>query len=668
MGEMLGKIFKLIVLVIILGIIAVAGYILLVGANHFKPQITQALLTYTGLPFQINGPLKWTLRPKTVITLEDVVLAKAPDDKNPALQIKEVTMTVDILSVLQKKPDVDNLTLNNVIANWNAIKDMLKAPSGKAQPCTIDRFELKNGSIAIQNPGDKSNWLLQNASLKGDNIMLNSNQKFPPLTMSAELINLDKNSKYTIDTTVAFDTDKHMLALDPVNLTWNDTNIAGKTTIEQFDTDPIFSGDISVAPADVGGLLKKLDPYFANSVMQVAHSMQMQTSYSYTTKDQILDLKKFNLQIDKGTLHGDVKLSLVAPYHAEFSLTADNIDFAPLSMLGSAIFPSIHTMKTVPADIIKDLVVKGTFAGTQVTYANLLQIEQLQLQVNAQNGVMQFTPVIINAYGGTHDMALSIDVTQQQPTFKITEQADKIDLEPWLKLIHEKNMIHGTASVKASLQASGSDLSMLKQTVTGTMQIFANNGTFDGVDATGLMKFTTQTVTDIFNELSTSAAANMSVLAVKRSSNWISTQSEQPSTKFDHLELVADFNQGVSSKSSLTFSNNAIELKGSGSFTLTDQVVNFNTTIINRKDIESDVKVLANYMRQTPLAMTITGTLDKPVFGPDVQGYVTTVLKTAQTDLQAKAVAKMVSVTPPNTKTDKTATDLFLASLQSLSK
>ncbi len=82
----------------------------------------------------------------------------------------------------------------------------------------------------------------------------------------------------------------------------------------------------------------------------------------------------------------------------------------------------------------------------------------------------------------------------------------------------------------------------------------------------------------------------------------------------------------------------------------------------------TDVQVLTSYIKATPLSMTINGTLDQTTYGPNVQGYVTSILKTAITDIQTQALAKMLAATPANDKTDKTATELFLNSLQSLNK
>lgn len=667
MGWIISKLLKITMIAIFVGIIAGVGLLFFVNPNHFKPQITKMMQDYTGQAFQINGDIEWSLRPRTIINIHDVVLASSADDKTPAVQIKEINLDFDIFALLRNNMTIHSVVLNNVVVDWLKAKAMTaNKPDKPGRQCLIQDLEVKNGAVTLQDPDEHLNWSLQNVELTANNVMMNSGQGMPTFLMHGDLSNMDFNTKYTLDTTVTYDSTKSSLTLDPLKVIWNDTSLQGDAIIDQSGAAPIISGTISLNPTDVGALLKKLDPYYANNPAKVTHTLQMQTDYSYALKDQTLDLTKLQLQIDKGVLTGDVKLGLVSPYHAEFSLSAENLDFAPLGMLGTALFPSIHTMNAIPSAALKDIVVSGKFSGTQLTVANDIVMDQFHLEVNGQGGVIQFTPVIINAYGGTHNVALSIDVSKKDPEFMLNEKADKVDIEPWFKAIQGDSILSGKASVQVSLKASGNELATIKQSLAGSVNVSVNNGVMYGFDANKVMQFSLQTVTDIFNEISTSPAANLNVLAVKQSSDWIKTQQDNPQTKFDHFEFVAEIAEGISKKSSIAMNNNVIDLKGTGQYTLHDQAINYTATMVDRMDPNTDIKVLAGYMKQTPINLNITGTINKPVFGPDVQTYITTVLKATQTDLVTLAVNKMVAATPPNMKTGKTASDLFIDSLQSL--
>lgn len=668
MGWIISKLLKITMIAIVVGIVAGIGFLFFVNPNHFKPQITKMMQDYTGQAFQINGDIDWSIRPRSIINLHDVVLASGADDKSPAVQIKEINLDFDIFALLRNNMTIHSVVLNNVVVDWLKTKAITANKTQQTgRPCLIQDLEVKNGAVTLQDPDEHLNWSLQNVELSANNVMMNSGQGVPTFLMHGDLNNLDFNSKYTLDTTVSYDSTKNTLTLDPLKVIWNDTSLQGDAIIDQSGAAPIISGTISLNPTDVGALLKKLDPYYANNPAKVTHTLQMQTDYSYALKDQILDLTKLQLQIDKGMLTGDVKLGLLSPYHAEFSLSAENLDFAPLGMLGTALFPSMHTITAIPSAALKDITLSGKFSGTQLTVANNILMDQFHLEVNGQGGVIQFTPVIINAYGGTHNVALSLDVTKQQPEFMLNEKADKIDIEPWFKAMTGDSILSGKASVQLSVKASGNEVATIRQSLAGNVSVSVNDGIMYGFDANKLMQFSLQTVNDIFNEVSTSPAANLNVLAVKQSSDWIKTQQDNPQTKFDHFEFSAEIAEGVSKKSSIAMNNNVIDLRGTGKYTIQDQSINYTATMVDRMDPSTDIKVLANYMKQTPIDLKITGTINKPVFGPDVQSYITTVLKSTQTDLVTIAVNKMVAATPPNMKTGKSATDLFIDSLQSLS-
>lgn len=113
--------------------------------------------------------------------------------------------------------------------------------------------------------------------------------------------------------------------------------------------------------------------------------------------------------------------------------------------------------------------------------------------------------------------------------------------------------------------------------------------------------------------------------------------------------------------------NSDIELKATGGFSLKDNSLNFKGTLVSKKDIVVDAGFLADYMKKTALPIFITGVMQKPIFGPNIQEYAVSIIALAKTDILNQAITKMVSVSPPNIKTSKTATELFLDSLQSLS-
>ncbi len=665
----LGKLIKIVIVLTILGLLGALAFVSFMDPNNYKKQIDQALQEHVGLPLKINGPVQWSLRPKTMLHLQQIVINKPGNETTTILEIKDASMHLDLFSYIKGDLLINDLELKDVNLDLAEIKQLPKVPV--THTSRIESLIVKNISINMPNNVEHLNWQLKNATLLAKNVVIGSGKDLPVINVTGDLINASRPSPTTLnlDTTIAIDAAKHLLTLDPLKLTWNNTPFLGDAKIERFDTEPVINGSLTMESTDINSVLKKLDPYYANNNQYQTQTMQANVIYSFATKEQILDLSKMHLQIGAGTIDGNLKVSLTAPYQTEFTLTADGVDFVPVSALGKALFPSLPSQTFIPLDFIKDLTVNGKFAGTKLHLGNNVQIDQITLGIVGQGGIIQFAPLTVVANGGTHNMAINLDViNKQQPFLQVTEQADNVALEPWLKLVHENPIIDGTANIKASLEAMGNSVAELKQTLTGAVNVTVNDGTLYGFDADKLMGFTTQAVNDIFNEVSKSPSIDIRSLSIKRASDWINTQRDGPKTKFNSFELKADIDQGISKKASIAMNNNVMELKATGGFNLGDNTLNFDATIVNKTDVTTSFKSLSDYIKKTPLPVLITGTIDKPLYGPNIQAFAVNVVQLAQTQLLNQAISKMVAVTPPNGKTSKTATDLFLDSLQSLTK
>lgn len=664
---LLGKFIKIVIILAILGLLAGLLFVYFMNPNNYKKQINQSLQHHTGLPIKVNGAVQWSLKPEALIHLQDLGINQPGDEKTQILGIRDANIQFDLFSYFTGNLVINNLELNDVSLDLAGLKQLPAAPTTKQS--IIKDLSVKNISVTMKNSVDHLNWQLKNATLTAKNIDISAGKPLPTLNLTGDLINVGHHATLKLDTAVAFNPSKHLLTLNPLKITWNSTVFQGDAEIQQYDTEPVISGTLSLDATDVGGVLKRLDPYYKNNNQNQTHTMQAEIAYSFATKEEILDFSNIHFQIDSGAIDGNLKVSLASPYKAEFNLTADNVNFLPLSQIGKALFPSLPSQTLFPVDFIKNLEVNGKFSGTKLHFNNNMQVDQITLGIVGKDGIIQLAPLTVVAFGGTHNIALNVDVVNKdQPFLQLTEQANNIALEPWLKLVHETGVISGTANIKASLEAMGNDIDALKQTLTGAVNLYVNDGTLYGLNAEKLMSFTAQTVNDIFNEVSKSPSTDVRSLAIKMGSGWIGTQQNEPKTKFDHFELKADIDQGISKKASITMSSNVIELKATGGFNLGDNTLNMNATIMNKADITTGVKPLAAYIKKTPLEVLITGTIQKPLYGPNIQGFAVNTVQLVQSNLQNQAITKMVAATPPNGKTSKTATDLFLDSLQSLTK
>lgn len=661
---LLKKIIKIIIILAIFGLIAGLVMFFFINPNDFRSQVNTALQEYTGQHLEVKGSIKWSLRPKAKLQLEDVVLSKMSDETIPLLKIKQASVDFDGFSYFTKNLVITNLELNDVAVDWDLVKALTK--DNPKYNSIIKSLTIKNVSVLNLNERETQTWQLKNSILTADNLSINSGAEMTPIKLRGDLVNASTNTTLNIDAMLKVNATKHILTLDPLTISWNELPITGNAVITRYENDINIAGLLALSETQLDKVLRKLDRSFATN--EEPQNINGQVSYTYQVKNELLDLTDIQIHLGNGSLNGNIKTSFMSPYQFEFALAADNIDFTQFLLLNNEILPKTANGNLIPVDLIKDLTVNGKFTGNNLSVNKNLKIDKINFTVVGQNGVLQLNPVTIAASGETHNLTLNLDVVKKgQPFFQLTEQAENVALASWLSLIDQNNTLSGTARIKASMEAIGNDTAMLKQSLTGSINMYVSDGVLYGIDASGLMSFTTKALNDIFNQMSKSPNIDVRALATSKSSDWTNLQQDNPNTKFDHFELKADLEQGISKKASIAMDNSDIELKATGGFSLKDNSLNFNGTLVSKKDVVVDAGFLADYMKKTALPIFITGVMQKPIFGPNIQEYAVSILSIAKTDILNQAITKMVSVSPPNIKTSKTATELFLDSLQSLS-
>ena len=98
--------------------------------NHYKPQLTEALSARLNRAVQLNGEIHLTLWPQIAVQLNDVQMANADwGNDRPLADVKQLNAKVDLMALLQR----------TVI---------------------VQAIALKDGSINLQQQGDRQNWQL----------------------------------------------------------------------------------------------------------------------------------------------------------------------------------------------------------------------------------------------------------------------------------------------------------------------------------------------------------------------------------------------------------------------------------------------------------------------------------------------------------------------------
>jgi uncharacterized protein involved in outer membrane biogenesis len=679
----LGKILKYLIILCIIIAACFAIVILFVSPNNFKKEINELIQNSTGYAFEIKGQIQWSFRPEMTLHLQDVSLASPSGFTSPLIVIKETNLYIDPYSLFKDNLIINKMEVKGITATIerqpSGAKNIDPSQFVRQPPATrsilIKEIILSDASCIIHDAQNKQNWSLSNANISTKNLNLNPFTKLDPVTIKGDINNLDLKLTMNIDTVITSDITKQTLNFDPISLTWGDAKILGKTTIAQYINNPTITGDISVEALDISALMIILQPPTAstdadsNPDTNAVTKIQGTTTFSYASQTQFLDLSEFNLKFDDGELKGAFKFSLQAPHNITFDVSATNLNLQPLSLLLSAMLPNKKPLPELllPVDWLKGIALEGKFSGAKVKLGTEFLIDQITVDLGIQNGMVQFNPITLSAYEGNHNCSVAIDLNKDLPVFRIIDQANNMQLDPWIKLFDFPNTITGSAEAKISLELTGNNIDSLRHTANGTLNVLIKNGSVFGIDLEKLLKYAGTSVNDVMAQSGTIKGSDLNNLIKAKATAWTSSQQNNSSSKFDSFELRSDLKDGIST-SNLAIMSPAFDLKGNGGFNWVEKSLKYDMKIGTKNPVSSPIPEIASYIKLTQVSMAVSGNLAQLIFVPDLQSYISTAVKQGQDVLFKRAVSKMIDTTGPSVKTNKAADEIFADSLKGLSK
>jgi hypothetical protein len=373
--------------------------------------------------------------------------------------------------------------------------------------------------------------------------------------------------------------------------------------------------------------------------------------------------------MDDGTLKGEIKLVLTGPNKISTNLKLNKVDLLAIANLLGTIAPSLvpQNDELIPFAVIKTASYEGDITGTSIKLGPEFLMDHITIAMTTENSVLSLSPITLSAYKGNHNCGLVIDLSKDTPTFKISEQASEVVLEPVFKLLNLTNTVMGTADAKIAIQATGNDVSSLKQSATGGINLNIKDGSLFGVDLDALLLYTVNNIVQAMQQVTPGSTTNPIDVLKPKFAAWMSSQKNNPTTAFASLEFRADLKQGTGN-SSITMTSPSIDLKSNGGFNLIDNKVNYSAQITNKTVMGNANDELAASLKQMSVPMSITGTMDQLVFNPDLLSYASATTKKIQDAANKKAIAKMVEGAGPNIQTSKRAEDLFADGLRAAGK
>ncbi|SDJ83365.1 AsmA protein [Ferrimonas sediminum] len=182
------KWFLISVLALMLVIAVYVGVFL--DPNAFKPEIEAKVKEATGRTLSIDGDIGWSLFPKVGLDIAGISLGNIPgEDLPPLLSVKQAVVGVNLLPLIQKDVQIEEVTLAGVALNMVTLKDgrnSLEGLGGGASKAGDGQGAGSSGRAAAPVSWKLGQLHLQQLSFNSDNRQTQVNRKLAIESLSLE--------------------------------------------------------------------------------------------------------------------------------------------------------------------------------------------------------------------------------------------------------------------------------------------------------------------------------------------------------------------------------------------------------------------------------------------------------------------------------------------------
>lgn len=431
---------------------------------------------------------------------------------------------------------------------------------------------------------------------------------------------------------VGIKADGQKLALTGLDVKVDDSRIKGNFAISQFNK-PLYTFDIDIDQVDLDRYVsastsdakpakissepaKPLD-LSALKALNAEGSIRVgQLKYGKTKASNIniklnangekLSLNPLSAKVDDSQIHASLGVSQFSQPVFNFDVSIDKLD-ADRYITKSEPAATATAPKTTQASAETpiDLSALKKFNATGEAKIGWLKIanvktENVNIGLNAQNGVVNVSPFAANLYQGSMSGALKVDA-RATPVISFKQAMKNISVGPLLVDAINNDMLAGKGSVDVDVTTQGNTVSALKKALAGNASLNLADGAVKGIDIAG-------TIRDMKNKLN-----------VLKSKDALASDKTK---KTDFSELTATFaiKNGVAHNEDLAMKAPILRLaKGDskGDIDIGNEKINYLAKPTVVKSLKGQGGADLDQLSGLSIPVKITGTFASPQFGMD---------------------------------------------------
>lgn len=617
--------------IVVLAISAVIVVILVVDVNQYKPQIQEAVTKATGRSFTLGGDIKLSVFPWIGVSISDAHLGNPPEFKEKdmvGIDFFEVRMK--LLPLLTGNVEVKRFVLNGakitIIKNKNGQFNLAGIPpakeglSEKNERNAPEPAPPSDGALPIKDlmVGE---FAITNGSLVWIDMASGVRKEVSQINLVLEDVSLDKAMGLDFSAIA----DQHPVGikgtLGPVGPVPGKSPVAIDLAVSlaesvQIDIDgrlelegksPRFNLTVNVPSFSARKVLAvlnqplPLEPADKDVLKNIALGLTLSgTPEAVTIKDGLLTLDD-----SKMTFSAQAKDFNKPNLTLEARL--DNIDLdrylpppseEPSTEQAEATTPDEKAAPPIDYAPLRKLVLDGRINVGDLKAKNT-RMQNIDIHVTAQNGIIRIDPVNMDLYSGTVKVDGTFNVQGKTPKSTVDMNIAGVQTGTLIKDFLNKELIEGVLNAGVKLTFSGDQPDLIRKTLNGKGELKFNDGAIVGIDL-----------------------ANM-VRNIKSAFGGQGTPEQKPRTDFSELLVPLSIKNGLATIDGSKLNSPLMRIVASGDAHVAEETL----------DLRVDPKFVATLVGQgdtvgqrsgLTVPVLITGTFSKPKFAPDLKGLLST--------------------------------------------
>lgn len=642
--------------VVVLLVIAVAGFVYTFDANNYKEEIAKLAESVTGRPINIAGDMDISLYPWIGIKINDVTIENTSGFSNKTFAtIGQFDVRIKIMPLLQKRLDIDKLVLHQLALeleintagenNWSDFSGVsdnnnVEPESGLAG-LTIGGIDVADSRLTWVDVNTGKQLKLSNLSLstkvvsKGQPLpvelkaFVESNQpewqaavnaktrlefnddsavfdaKDLKLTVKALLPNTEMekvtlamvaDSKINLQTRSAKLTNARLGVLGLV--------MGGTFDVENIFSVPVIQGPVKVKKFEAAKLAKHLNfdiPQMANA--QSLGNITL-TALFKTDFDSVY-MENISANVDQSKVKGFVHITGLSQPVVRYELKADRINLDDYRLVKNELE---QDETPLPLDFIRAADIEGVLDVEAITVGDT-ELHKVHMASNIENDIFNANPITMLVSEGEVKAAMRLDA-RETPAVSFVAEARQLDAKASINQLltnilgDEAPVLSGRVDADANLKATGSSATALKTSAQGTIKVNMDKAIVKGID---------------FDHASYAVVADYAERNNFRVSRTFNVEHDPDRvTEFDRLHATFRVSKGKLINSDLLLESETVNVTGTGSLDFINGKLDYRP-VIDMK-VASTVNV-RDKLRDHPMEYQALGSWGEITTEFDVNRY-----------------------------------------------